>query len=543
MQRPDRDARRNRLSHRRLRLIRAAKEWAKRHWPALSLRTILFGTLLFVAALPGFGAVFLRVYENTIVQQTEAELIAQGAVLSAAYKLAWNGGRSGTREQFIAPEPPEIDLRTMSVLPPSSSTPTRLRADPRAVAVARRLGPIATDSAAVTLAAVRLLDRKGTVVLGRNDLGRSYAAHIEVSTALGGQSDTVLRRRHEYPHGLLWEVISRASTIRVHHARPVIVDGRVVGVVMLSRSPRGLFVGIYQDRGKIALGVALIFGMLIILVALLSRGIARPITMLTRATQRVAQGSADMPETPPTAAIEIRELFDNFRVMADRIDARSRYLRDFATAVSHEFKTPISGMRGALELIGEHWRTMDDADRQRFIANAAADTERLQQLTDRLLDLARADMMLGDPDASADVIAVARMVGDRLNDGHMTIAVETADQQATANIAPETLATILETIVTNSAQMGASNVTMTIEMSWDHIEVAVKDDGPGIPSADAERIFEPFFTGRRERGGTGLGLSIARSLLSSTGGSIAAREVPAGACIVLWLPRATHAMR
>ena len=65
-------------------MIAAIKRVAKRHWPALRIRTILFGTLLFVAALPGVAALFLRVYENTIVQQTEAELIAQGAVLGAA---------------------------------------------------------------------------------------------------------------------------------------------------------------------------------------------------------------------------------------------------------------------------------------------------------------------------------------------------------------------------------------------------------------------------------------------------------------------------
>lgn len=68
-----------------MRLIAAAKRVAKRHWPALSIRTILLATFVLVTALPGVGAVSLRVYENTLVQQTEAELIAQGAVLAAAY--------------------------------------------------------------------------------------------------------------------------------------------------------------------------------------------------------------------------------------------------------------------------------------------------------------------------------------------------------------------------------------------------------------------------------------------------------------------------
>ena len=140
---------------------------------------------------------------------------------------------------------------------------------------------------------------------------------------------------------------------------------------MLSRSPRGLFLGIYQDRGKIALGVALIFATLLLLAGLLSRGIARPIEALSEATQNVARGPVAVPEPPSTAAVEIRTLYLNFAAMADRIERRSRYLRDFAAAVSHELKTPIAGIKGALELLTEH-PTMSDAERARFLANAGA---------------------------------------------------------------------------------------------------------------------------------------------------------------------------
>ena len=64
-------------------MIAGAKAVIARHWPVLRLRTILFGTLLFVVALPGLGAIFLRVYENALVRRTEAELVAQSAALAA----------------------------------------------------------------------------------------------------------------------------------------------------------------------------------------------------------------------------------------------------------------------------------------------------------------------------------------------------------------------------------------------------------------------------------------------------------------------------
>src|SRR5205085_5859349 len=121
--RSDRDTRRDRLPDRTLpgreRLIAAIKAFLKRHWPRLRLRTILLMTFVFVAALPFFGAVFLRVYENTLVRQTEAELIAQSMVLASNYKSFWVP--DGRVPPPVAPpvaERPAIDLSSQEVLGP-----------------------------------------------------------------------------------------------------------------------------------------------------------------------------------------------------------------------------------------------------------------------------------------------------------------------------------------------------------------------------------------------------------------------------------------
>ena len=148
----------------------------------------------------------------------------------------------------------------------------------------------------------------------------------EVRAALAGRGvQTVLRRRGDYQARYWLEFLSRASAIRVHHVRPVIVGGEVVGVVMLSRSPRGLFVGIYQDRGKIALGIGLIFTMLLILAGLLSRGIARPIEALGGATQDVARGAGDHPRSAGDGGDRDPRPLREFRLDggADRASARA----------------------------------------------------------------------------------------------------------------------------------------------------------------------------------------------------------------------------
>jgi signal transduction histidine kinase len=519
-------------------LIAPIKTVLKRHWPSLRLRTILLATFLFVAALPGVGAVFLRVYENTLVRQTEAELIAQSIVLSSTYKSFWSpDGHIPLPARVPLPERPAIDLSSMDVLP-DAPLPVAAsgRIDPHTLAVAARLVPIASDTARTTFAAIRILDRNGRVIVGRDDVGMSYAALPEVREALAGRPATVLRERGEYRARYWAEFLSRAAGIRVHHVRPVILNGQVIGAVMISRSPRGLFVGIYQDRGRILLGIGLIFAVLVVLAGLLSRGIARPIEALSEATQRVARGAVTVPEPPATAAVEIRALYENFASMAERIERRSRYLRDFASAVSHEFKTPIAGISGAIELLQDHAGTMSEEERRRFLANAAADAARLSLLLERLLHLARADMAAAPEDTATPIDGPARAVADAMRSEEFTVKVEAAPGLPSAAAGPELIEAVLQILVENSRQAGATEVRIAAGQEDGSLVLEITDNGGGIAPADSERIFDPFHTGRREQGGTGLGLSIARSLLASCGATIAAAPAKTGAAFKIVFP-------
>jgi signal transduction histidine kinase len=517
-------------------LIQALKEVAKRHWPTLRLRTLLFLTLLFVAALPGIGAVFLRVYENTLVQQTEAELIAQGAVLAGAYRAAWPEPYAEPPPGPLRPERPTIDLNAMPIHGEQPAARPSGKADGSASRVAAALRPVVVDTSRSTLAAIRLMDSRGVVVLGRGDTGLSYAHLPEVRRAMAGETRTVLRRRGDYRPRYALEWLSRASAIRVHYVRPILAGGRPVGILMLSRSPRGLFLGIYQDRGKIALGVGLILATLLLLAGLLSRGISRPIEALSEATRNVARGAVAVPEPPATAAIEIRDLYLNFAAMADRIERRSRYLKDFAAAVSHELKTPIAGIKGALELLAEH-PEMSEEERRRFLGNAGKDADRLSHLLRRLLDLARADMATAPEHMATPPEGPALKVADAHRGPGFTVEVELAGLPAVAAPA-ELLETVLETLVENSRQAGASRVKVAGRAEGAKVRLIVADDGHGIAEADRERIFDPFHTSRRGQGGSGLGLSIARSLLTACAGTIAARPGGRGATFELCLPAA-----
>ncbi|MEL7728089.1 ATP-binding protein [Citromicrobium bathyomarinum] len=517
-------------------MLRAVKEWIKARWPRMRLRTIIFATLFVVAALPGIAAMFLRVYENTLVRQTEAELVAQGAAIAAASAAQWPGARPTVPDATDwRPEPPTIDLSSSAILS-ERPIPRRVAdaADPRAVRLAQDIAPVVARTRQVTLSSIMILDGRGRIA--QPGAGESLATLPEIRSALAGRPATVLRRNGSYRATYRFEWLSRAAAVRVHHARPITVDGEIVGVLLLSRSARSLFKGLYADRGKIALGIAAIFLLLIVLSGLLSRGVVRPIEALGRATRTLASGRGGVPEPPRTAAIEIQGLYEDFARMEAAIDRRSRYLRDFAHAVSHEFKTPLSGIRGALEILADHGDTMSAQERGRFLANADADVSRLTLLSTRLLDLARADLGAGNEGERANLAAVLNRLADAARSPEFDVTTRIANNMAALAIPEASLDAIASALIENSRQAGATRIAFTAQDSDGTVTIRAQDNGPGIPSADRERIFEPFFTTRRATGGSGLGLPIIRSLVEATGGSLHLEASEQGAVFVIELP-------
>lgn len=521
------------------------KAAAARFWPVLRLRSVLLGTLLFVAALPGVSAVLLRVYENALVRRTEAELIAQGAALAASAALIWPGATAAAPPQDLAEAqfeytdvPTGIDLRSSPVLPERpAATLTKALAAPDAMQAAQQLAPVFAETKQATLASILLLDRQGIVLNGR-DKGLSLAALPEVQTALAGRTATTLRHNDLYAQSSPLDWLSRATSIRLHHARPVLIAGKPVAVLLVSRSPRALFRGMWEDRGKIAAGVVAIFAALLVLTAVLARAIVRPIENLSKATKALAAGQITAPVRPSLQVVEIRSLFDDFAVMAQSIARRSRYLRDFAASLSHEFKTPLAGIRGGIELLQDHGETMATAERERFLANMAQDAERLNRLVSRLMVLAQADMQGGDPHASAQLTPIAAQLADGLSRADFTIAVSLPAKLPELAIDAAALEAVLATLIENSAQAGAGEVTITASVVGSEAVIELADNGPGIPPADRERVFDPFFTSKREAGGTGLGLAIARALVENSRGHLALAETDQGATFRLTLPLA-----
>ena len=289
----------------------------------------------------------------------------------------------------------------------------------------------------------------------------------------------------------------------------------------------------------IGLGAAAIFALLLLIAAILARAIVVPVERLSAATRALAQGRTAHLRPPTLEVREIRSLNADFTVMAEAIARRSRYLRDFAASLSHEFKTPLAGIRGGIELLQDHGPGMSKAERARFLTNMEGDAQRLSRLVSRLMELAQADMARPNAGGAEDASADAAKVLTRLADAHaapgfaLTWTVEPSFPALA--IEEEALETVLATLIENARQAGASALAITSGHRGKFASLALTDNGPGVPEGDVARVFDPFFTSKREVGGTGLGLPIARALAESRGGSLELGETASGACFVLTL--------
>jgi signal transduction histidine kinase len=504
--------------------------------------------MLIILMFPLISLYFFRFYENELVRKTELALITQSAIISATYRTFLNP--INTTKVATLPSPyyipvkPQLDLSLHPTLPrrPVAVTTTNTQ-DPQAWKVGQQLQHIIIEAQRTTLAGFRILDATGMVVAGRYERGQSLAHIPEVQRALQGNYTAVIRQRisDEPPPALA--SISRGTRIRIFTAFPIKDDKKLYGVVYLSRTPQNIVKYIYEHKEKVLLLVTLLISITLLIVFFISYHLVRPIRELTHATYKVTQGvhkTIDIPTQPGT--YELAQLSESFKQMSIALNERLEYIHQFASHVSHEFKTPLTSMQGALELLQEHSDGMSIEQRNRFISNLLADTERMKQLMNRLLELARADSLQTSPQTTVVLPLLDKLTTHYKNQGlALTLTTKThlsshEPHKICVNIAKEAFESVLRNLLNNSLQHGATTVKITLNITTKkHLYLDLHDNGEGISIANQANIFTPFFTTKRETGGTGLGLDIVTSLLKVWHSSICLEKSTTGALFRLKL--------
>ena len=250
----------------------------------------------------------------------------------------------------------------------------------------------------------------------------------------------------------------------------------------------------------------------------MGRRLARPMRGLAHAAGRLGRGEA-VEDLPEAGTVETRETVRAFNLMRARLD---RYVSDrtaMLAAVSHDLRTPITSLRLHAEFV-------EDIETK---AKILAALDEMQRMTKDALAFIREDMQREET-RTVDLHALLDSVAADLAELGHDIAVADSGR-VLADCRPAALRRALRNLLENAAAYGV-RAAARIERDGEEIRVVVEDEGPGIPEADLERVFEPFVrleaSRSRDTGGSGLGLAIARSIVRSHGGDIELANRPEG---------------
>jgi signal transduction histidine kinase len=290
--------------------------------------------------------------------------------------------------------------------------------------------------------------------------------------------------------------------------------------------------GVVPQAAALPLRVALTLLVLVATVVAISliavRWVTEPLSRLAVAAERLG-GNIHEPPLPEKGPVEVQRAAKAFNAMQRRL---SRFISDrvrILAAMSHDLKTPITRMRLRTEMLEE------EAVRAKF----ARDLEEMESMVTQALEFMR-DSSAEEPVQPVDITALLETLQGDYRDAGKSVEVSGRAAQPYAG-RPLALRRCLTNLVENAVRYGEA-ARIEVEDGAREIVMRIRDRGQGIPEAQLEQVFEPFYRGEasrsRETGGTGLGLGIARNIARAHGGDIVLRNHPGGGLeAVLTLPR------
>lgn len=270
----------------------------------------------------------------------------------------------------------------------------------------------------------------------------------------------------------------------------------------------------------------------------LAARVVRPVHEIIDQAEAMRAGTLGRRIEADADAQEYERLISVLNTMLARLESSFEVQRQFTADASHELRSPLTALRGELELALR--RERDPAEYRRVIASGLHEVDRLTSLVQDLLVLARSDAGMMQPrlqatDAAERVAAVVGRLGPAAQRAGLDLRL-TADDSAELLADPALLEQLVWNLVDNAIRYTPAGgaIDVAVERNGEAVSVSVSDTGPGIPVAEHDRIFERFHRGDEARtasddgGGTGLGLSIVRAIVEAHGGRVSVARAPRG---------------
>lgn len=352
-------------------------------------------------------------------------------------------------------------------------------------------------------------------------------------------NDVYLTLRGEYGARSSREVADDPESSVMYVAAPIKDQGRIIGVVSVSKPSRTLQPYIERSQQRLARFGAGLIGLGLLLGALLSWWLSAALRRLTGYARAVSAGQRV--SAPALRGGELGQLATALEQMRRELEGKA-YVERYVHTLTHELKSPLAAIRGAAELLeGE----MAEAQRQRFVANIQSESARLQQLIERLLHLAQVEQRQGLEERvaiplhgllddlsqaqAARIQAAGVQVENQVDAGLQLLGERFLLRQALSNLLDNALDFTPPGGVLRWSTRGEDG------QLW----VCLYNSGPAIPDYALARLTERFYslprptTGRKS---TGLGLNFVQEVVNLHGGALRVGNVPGGVEVGLRLP-------
>ena len=379
-------------------------------------------------------------------------------------------------------------------------------------------------------------DREGVVVFdsdyGKVE-GRNYRNYRDVNLTLMGRYGARSSRTNQD---------DPLSSIMFVGA-PVYQDGEIVGMVSVSKPQAAMLEFMEEAKSRIRLYGWGILVAIMLAAVLVSHWLSAPIRKLTEYARAVRRG--ERVTMPVVKSPDARTLGRALEDMRDSLEDR-KYVQSYVQTLTHEMKSPVAAIRGASELLEEG--DVPEAQRTRFLSNIRVETERLQNIIDRLLALSAIESMKGleDPQAIVltDLVDEVCAIHQHSFEARNIELRKHADGPVTVRGEAFLLEMAIGNLLQNALEFSPDGGVVTISVMRDQddrmVDLVVEDDGPGIPDYAIERVFDRFYslqhptTGKKS---SGLGLCFVLEAAKLHGGTARLVNRPgAGARATLRLP-------
>ena len=383
---------------------------------------------------------------------------------------------------------------------------------------------------------VYVTDATGRVIFDSDngrDEGADYAHWRDVRLTLAG----------EYGARATQSIPGDNESLVLYFAAPIRRDGRIVGVLSLGKPTRSINTLVAAAQRRILYGA--LIGGLALLVALVvaANWVIAPLERLTAYARAVRDGKpAPLPALPGRT---LRDLGTAFAEMRESLEGK-KHVERTTQALAHGIKAPLAAVRGAAELLGEE---MPAEERRRFLENLRAESGRIEQIVERLLQLSALEARTALHDAGRiEAASLLAEVADGFRSAGLAAGVQLLVVAGGSGVAVcgergllrDALANLVQNAVEFSPRGG--RVTLGVRVADARVEFFVEDGGPGIPDYALGRIFERFYSLERPATGrksTGLGLALVREIAHLHHGEVElVNRAEGGARATLRLPSA-----